>query len=233
MPDYGAIYRTRAADYDLMVSREDIYGNIAKAIQAVQPIENTVIVDFGAGTGRLTRLVAPLARYVIACDISTHMLAQARGSLPRYAPPSQWGIAVGDNRHMPLPADMADIALAGWSFGHSLTWFQEQWQDAIAAAISEMARVLRPDGVAIILETMGTGAETPMPPTESLATYYAWLENELGFAGQTFRTDYRFESLAEAERLTRFFFGDALAERVVNEGLQVLPECTGMWWRRF
>ncbi|MBN1311052.1 MAG: hypothetical protein JXB30_06495 [Anaerolineae bacterium] len=41
---------------------------------------------------------------------------------------------------------------------------------------------------------------------------------------------YRFESLGEAEELPRFFFGEALADRVVQEELLVVPECTGVWW---
>jgi len=50
------------------------------------------------------------------------------------------------------------------------------------------------------------------------------------FSRVRIRTGYRFESLAEAEDLTRFFFGDALADRAASEGLVILPECTGMWW---
>jgi hypothetical protein len=45
------------------------------------------------------------------------------------------------------------------------------------------------------------------------------------------RTDYRFASLAEAEELARFFFGEELAKKVVEQGWQVLPECTGIWWK--
>ena len=44
------------------------------------------------------------------------------------------------------------------------------------------------------------------------------------------RTDYRFASLLEAVDMTRFFFGDELADRVASEGLVILPECTGIWW---
>ena len=55
-------------------------------------------------------------------------------------------------------------------------------------------------------------------------------ENHQGnvFSRVRIRTGYRFESLAED--LTRFFFGDALADRVAREGLVILPECTGIWW---
>jgi hypothetical protein len=92
-----------------------------------------------------------------------------------------------------------------------------------------MARVLRAGGTAIVLETMTTGSETAAPPT--LAEYYRWLEVERGFSGFAIHTDHRVESLDEADRLTRFFFGDELADRVRHAGWTVLPESTGIWWR--
>ena len=95
-----------------------------------------------------------------------------------------------------------------------------------------MKRVLRPGGTAIILESLGTGRETPQPPREELAVYYAWLEEEHGFSSTWIRTDFQFESLAEAESLIRPFFGEAMAESVVKENLVILPECTGIWWLR-
>jgi ubiquinone/menaquinone biosynthesis C-methylase UbiE len=94
-----------------------------------------------------------------------------------------------------------------------------------------MMRVLKPGGTAIILETMTTGSETPAPPNERLAAYYAWLENEQGFSYKWIRTDYQFASVQEADELTRFFFGDELADRIVREGITILPECTGIWWK--
>jgi hypothetical protein len=32
--------------------------------------------------------------------------------------------------------------------------------------------------------------------------------------------------------LAGFFFGAEMAERVRESGLVILPECTGVWWRR-
>jgi len=99
-------------------------------------------------------------------------------------------------------------------------------------ALAEMFRVLRPGGTAIILETMGTGQAEPFPPTEGLAAFYRWLQNEHGFQTTSIRTDYQFESPAEGQALLRFFFGDELADRIVEEQLTILPECTGVWWKR-
>ena len=82
----------------------------------------------------------------------------------------------------------------------------------------------------IMLETLGTGRETPQPPNSVLAEYYRWLEHDQGFSAQWIRTDYRFESLDEAVQLTRFFFGDELATTVAAKKWTILPECTGIWW---
>lgn len=232
MTDFRAIYATQAAAYDALVSCEDYEGNLLPALAGIFPLAGARVVEFGAGTGRLTRLIAPLAAHVAAFDASTHMLATAAERL-RAIDAGHWSLGVADNRHLPVGDGVADVALAGWSFGHAVGWFPDCWRNEIGAAIAEMRRVLRPDGTAIILETMTTGSETPRPPTAGLAAYYDWLERDLGFRGFSIRTDYRFESLDEAETLTRFFFGDELADRVTCERLVILPECTGIWRRRF
>jgi hypothetical protein len=67
-------------------------------------------------------------------------------------------------------------------------------------------------------------------PLDTLTTYCAWLEKEHGFASTWIRTDYRFESLSEAQEATQFFFGDELADQIARENWVILPECTGLWW---
>ena len=99
-----------------------------------------------------------------------------------------------------------------------------------ARDMAEMKRVLRPGGTAVIFETLGTGSEEPNPPTETLAAYYAYLENEQGFSTTWIRTDYQFESVSEAGELAGFFFGDDLAAQVTANEWVILPECTGIWW---
>lgn len=223
------IYRHRAADYDRLVTREDYQGNLLRALAELRPLVGLDVVELGAGTGRLTRLLAPVVASIAAFDAAPAMLQTARATLTGHTPPT-WGLAVADNAALPLRAAVADLVIAGWSLGHSVAWFPDTWRAVIGAALAEMRRVVRPGGVVVILETLGTGQARPAPPSEGLAAYYAWLEGEHGFQRTWLRTDYRFASLAEAEALTRFFFGDALADRVRDEGLVDLPECTGVWW---
>ena len=235
MIDFKQIYATQAAKYEQMVAREDYQGHILPALLGIRPFTNqTSVIELGAGTGRLTKLLARHIGHITAMDISPHMLGVARKKLdPSGVPKPEGTIALvaADNRRLPIADQSADVALVGWSLGHFVGWYPADWQDQIGRALAEMQRVLRPGGTIIILETLGTGHETPQPPHEGLAAYYDWLENEYGFESAWIRTDYRFASVKEADGLTRFFFGDALADRIRCEKLTILPECTGIWWR--
>lgn len=222
------IYANKADLYDRMVAREDYEHHLLPALTAIHPLQNAVVVEFGAGTGRLTRLLAPEVQRIHAFDFSHHMLTTAVPTLPAT---HNWTLAVGDNHAMPVRPQVADLAIAGWSFGHATGWYPDRWKEDIAGALAEMQRVVRPGGVMVIIETLGTGSETPKPPVQSLADYYHWLETEQGFSGTWIRTDYQFASVTEADELTRFFFGDDLANRIVREQMTILPECTGIWWR--
>lgn len=226
MPDYRDIYQKQAAQYERMVASEDYQGNLLPALQAVRPFAGQDVVELGAGTGRLTTQIAPLARSLVTMDVSEHMLGRLREKAPEVN-----AIIAADNRSVPLQGGIADIAIAGWSIAHSVGWYPDTWREETGKAISEMLRLLRPGGTAIILETLGTGNETPAPPNEGLAQFYAMLEDEYGFTRTALRTDYQFESPAEGQALLRFFFGDELADRIVAEQLTILPECTGIWAR--
>jgi hypothetical protein len=95
-----------------------------------------------------------------------------------------------------------------------------------------MGRAVGAGGTLLILETLGTGQETPRPPTEGLARYYELLEQTHAFQRRWARTDYAFDSPQQAADRLRFFFGDELAGRVLDEHLTIVPECTGFWYRQ-
>ncbi len=224
--DFKTIYQSEAARYDLLVSREDYEGNILAALEEIRPLINLDIIELGAGTGRLTRLLAPLVKQILVTDISSHMLMMAR----KRQEVGRYYFAAADNGRLPAPAQSADLAIAGWSLGHLTGWHPDDWPQRIDQVVGEMKRVLRPNGTVIILETLGTGYEAPRPPTEALADYYLRLETRHGFQRTWIRTDYHFESVEEAEMLTRFFFGDELADQIANDKITLLPECTGVWY---
>ena len=122
---------------------------------------------------------------------------------------------------------VADVALAGWTIFQLLVWSEPSWQREADKVLAEMRRVLRPSGTIIILETLGTGYETPHPP-DKLTAYYSFLE-KAGFSSTWIRTDFQFESVAEAKALIGFFFGPDATQPIVNQN-PIVPECTGIWW---
>ena len=95
-----------------------------------------------------------------------------------------------------------------------------------------MQRIVKPDGTMILIETMGTGNRKPQAPSPELAALYAYWQDVLGFEYQWIRTDYQFESVTEADELMRFLFGDAMADQLVANKNIIVPECTGVWWKR-
>ena len=230
MPTEKEVYQKYADQYERLIQREDYQGNLLREIEKLVSLEALDVVDLGSGTGRLTRLLAPKVRSMRAFDNSVHMLEVAAESLTKVGL-TNWETGVADHRKIPVQNDSADLIVSGWSFCYLAVWGGEGWKSALDDGLKEIRRILRPGGSVIIFETMGTGNEKPNPP-EHLAGYFEWLA-EAGFQSSWLRTDYQFSSLEEAEELATFFFGEEMGKKVDKENWQILPECTGVWWRSF
>ncbi len=227
------IYHHQADQYEKLVSREDYQGNLLRAIDGILPLAKLNVLELGAGTGRLTRLLAPYARAILALDDSLPMLEVAQRCLNNSSINRYW-LAAADHRNLPVKSGTADLVISGWSVCYLVSPGSAEpysdWQDSVGKALHEMQRALRPGGSLMIIETLGTGFETPHPP-QHLKAYFQML-TDLGFSSTWTRTDYQFDSIGEAVELTRFFFGEKLAQEVVEKDWVILPECTGIWWRK-
>ena len=80
MPTEEEVYETHADQYERLGQREDHQGNLLSEIENVMPLDDRDISELGAGTGRLTRLLAPHVRSIRAFDASAHMLEVAEKS---------------------------------------------------------------------------------------------------------------------------------------------------------
>jgi ubiquinone/menaquinone biosynthesis C-methylase UbiE len=221
------IYQTDGDRYEALISREDYQGNIIKALEEIVKPDGLDILDLGAGTGRLTLMLAPRARSMRAFDVSEEMLRVCRQRLEASGL-SNWKADVADHRSLPVEDQSADLVVSGWSVAYLAEWNPETWHDELEKWLGEMKRVLRRGSYIVLFESLGTGNESPNR-LEHLKEYYPWLD-EAGFENKWIRTDYKFVSLEEAEELSRFFFGDELGDKVRQNSLVILPECTGVWW---
>jgi ubiquinone/menaquinone biosynthesis C-methylase UbiE len=229
MPTQEEIYQTEGDKYEALIAREDYQGNILKALREITPLEGRVVYDLGAGTGRLACMLAPHVKHVRAFDISEEMLRVCREKFTASGL-ANWQVDIADHRQLPVEDYSADLVVSGWSLSYLATWNPDSWRAELETWMAEMKRVLRQNGFIVLYESLGTGNESPVK-LEHLDKFYPWLD-EAGFQNQWIRTDYQFKSLDEAEFLSRFFFGDELGDKVKKNNWQILPECTGIWWRK-
>ncbi len=221
------IYKTEGDKYEALIAREDHQGNILKSLGEITPLADRIVLDLGAGTGRLACLLAPHVKRVRAFDISEEMLRVCREKFTQSGL-SNWQVDIADHRKLPVADHSANLVVSGWSLSYLAVWNPDTWREQLEAWMAEMKRVLTPGSFIVLYESLGTGNDSPIK-LEHLKNFYPWLD-EMGFQNKWIRTDYKFESLAEAEELSRFFFGDELGSKVREKEWVVLPECTGVWW---
>jgi ubiquinone/menaquinone biosynthesis C-methylase UbiE len=229
MPDPKTVYAYHGNEYEALIAREDYQGNILAALRNITLLEDRIVLDIGAGTGRLTGMLAPLVPRVSAFDIAPDMLRVCREKLVASGL-SNWQVGIADHRQLPVDGHSADLVISGWSVSYLAVWNPESWREELEKWLGEMKRVLKSNSLIILLESLGTGNESPVR-LDHLKNFYPWLD-ETGFQKKWIRTDYKFESLEEAEYLSRFFFGDELGSKVKRNNWVVLPECTGVWWKK-
>lgn len=226
---YVRIYSHQAEAYHRLITAEDVDNNLLPAIEAVAPLKDARLLDLGSGTGRIPILTHTLAAHITALDLYSNMLVEQKRQ--RDALNAHWSIVQSDMRQLPIDSRRFDIVTVGWALGHFPSWYPNNAKTHIARVLDEMTRVCKPGGALIILETLTTGSLNPAPPTEKLAAYYGWLENEFGFTRQEVSTDYQFNSLEEAVAHTEFFFGPDLAAKIRRNHWTRLPEWTGLWYK--
>ena len=102
------------------------------------------VLDIGCGAGHTALALAPVAREVVAVDLTPEMLEVATAlALERGA--DNLTFCLGDVESLPFPDESFDLVTSRYSahhYGHP-----EQ-------AIAEAARVLRPDGSLLLVDTV-------------------------------------------------------------------------------
>lgn len=113
---------------------------IEPVISSGKDVPKCDFLDIGCGDGRFARIVGGRFKTYTGVDLNDKAIERARVSFsgnPRIS------YFVGDAHNLPLPQKKFDVALYGFSW-HFIEDFDR--------ALSELERVLKTDGIAIIIE---------------------------------------------------------------------------------
>ncbi|MFO0549972.1 MAG: class I SAM-dependent methyltransferase [Polyangiaceae bacterium] len=228
-----AVYLAQAEIYDRLVSAEDTARNLDAALAAAFDWRGARVLDMGCGTGRMSRVLFGLGvRHVLGVDRAGPMLDVARERLaPLLAEGQSFELCEADAREVDVGREPFDAAVAGWVFGHFRHWMPDGWRADVGRALDRLEQAVRPGGVAIVVETLGTNHESPRAHA-ALDEYFTFLEEERGYTRTWVRTDYLFASAEEACEVLGAFFPEELIAAVRARGSAAVPECTGIWSRR-
>lgn len=128
-------------------------GRTAWPSEVTDDIEATTVLDLGAGTGKLTRVLVTRFPEVIAVEPLPGMRALGE----QLVPAAEW--LQGTAEDVPVPDASMDAAFVADAFH----WFDSR------AAVSELGRVLRPGGNLTVLFATWDGSFQPGMPAEALA----------------------------------------------------------------
>ncbi|MBV8133561.1 MAG: metalloregulator ArsR/SmtB family transcription factor [Alphaproteobacteria bacterium] len=139
----SAYFRENAAQWhrirSLYVDECEVEAALVEIITATDPRD---LLDIGTGTGRMIEILAPRVERALGIDQSREMLAVARVNLER----------AGLENGLVRLGDMYQLALTDACFDAVVIHQVLHYADRPAAVIAEAARVLRPNGILILVD---------------------------------------------------------------------------------
>ena len=224
------IYQRCSAEYDELVSSEDYKKNLSRHLLSSFEWTDQRVIEAGTGTGRVTAMYIPLVQSAACLDRSDHMLQAARKRLEKYQ--NKISFSIAENTSLPALPQKYGIFVEGWSFGHSVVNGKGSIEYLCRLLLQNACKNLHEHATIILIETMGTNAEGPRPPSSRLEEFYSCLETQYGFNRITLETDYKFATVDEAARIMGFFFGADMHDLIKSKGQMIIPEWTGIWTRK-
>src|SRR5438874_10538822 len=139
----AAYFRENAAHWhrirSLYIDECEVEAALLEIMAAETPGD---LLDIGTGTGRMLEVLGPRVAHALGVDQSREMLAVARVNLER----------AGLGNSIVRLGDMYQLPLADASFDAVIIHQVLHYADRPAAAIAEAARVLRPNGILVVVD---------------------------------------------------------------------------------
>ncbi len=123
----------------LYVDEREVEAALVEIIDATNPRD---LLDIGTGTGRMLEILAPQVERALGIDQSREMLSIARVNLER----------AGLGNVLVRLGDMYQLTLPDASFDAVVIHQVLHYADRPAAGIAEAARVLRPNGILVLVD---------------------------------------------------------------------------------
>ncbi|HEX6918328.1 MAG TPA: class I SAM-dependent methyltransferase [Phycicoccus sp.] len=213
--------------YELENLASDRAGVIDEALEALRPLAGSTLVDVGCGTGfHLPRFAARGARVV---GVEPHLPLARRAAARLGARAAGVSVVAGDAEALPLADGSADVVHARWAY-----FFGPGCEPGLA----ELDRVLRPGGVACLVDndatrsTFGGWFSRAYPAYDPVAVQRFW--DRRGFATERLTIEWTFDRREDLEAVVCIELppGPADAVLAVHGGLDV-DYAVALRWRRY
>jgi SAM-dependent methyltransferase len=212
--------------YELENRASDRAGVIDAELERLHPLAGATLVDVGCGTGfHLPRFAARGARVV---GVEPH-LPLVRRAAARVAQVPEAVVVAGGAEALPVAERSVDVVHARWAY-----FFGPGCEPGLA----ELERVLRPGGVACLVDndatrsTFGGWFSRAYPAYDPVAVQRFW--DRRGFTTEPLTVEWRFDRRDDLEAVVRIELPPGPADAVLAEhrGL-VVDYAVALRWRRY
>ena len=213
--------------YELENRAADRAGVIDATVDALHPLEGADVLDVGCGAGFHLPLLAARGARVVGVEPHLPLVERARSRLASSGGTAS--VVAGDAEAIPLRDRSIDVAHARWAY-----FFGAGCEPGLA----ELARVLRPGGVACLVDndatrsTFGGWFRRAYPAYDPAAVQRFW--DRQGFTTERLTIHWTFESQEDLEAVVRIELPPGSAAEVLDahDGL-VVDYAVALRWKRF
>lgn len=215
--------------YEIENIAADPEGKIEAAMWSIAPWTDKIVLDLGAGTGFHVPRFHEQAAHVFAVEphAESRLRAMRRAADLKLTRAS---VLIGSAEEIFLPNNSVDMVHARFAYF---------WGPGCEPGLAELVRVMRPDGVAFIIDNdlrNGTFAEwlrqIPNFPQKVDQVEAFW--EAQGFECLRIPSEWRFQNRSDLEAVARLEFGAELGTKLAagHEGLSIeYHNC--LYWRRY